>query len=528
MSSTRVPTSTEMEATMAARAHQAHIFQNTRRVMRICTGNMFAISLRDHQRQKHVTTKCTTPAVLKRRYSIDVNTRIRGSQVSSIPSGPKKWRLPAASHMPTIDFADDMQSPCNAFIPSPPSCKRKHDDFEHDELECVDSSTNIAFPDPLRYYDFHKWTVWYPPFDHGIYFELNTATIHNDSWYWMTSTEGYERYMLDDGLDMALTVLSCATRCDDSKIGIASSVDSQICLLEGDTGKERYAECFGDKRWIFMPQNDGMGEKVNTGGNGNHWSLVALDRIHRVVHYFDSAFVFRPNYQEQAWDLARGMLRILGEDIADYEKQAEYNSPNQWENNLCQFDQAACAPFVYEMTRLAICEIQCRQRDGQELHCDLSLPIGFQEYFGSRWNSYETRCKMQGSIAFTKSNQAVQELTSSHDEMAIAGEDVEYLHDEPPFQSDVPQKPPGRYLTSHYFDTPRTPLPAGDDKIDCESVLSDAVTIGSDESVSSTRAVLDGERSSTQRGKISIMNEDCEHYVNVTAEVAEEAAEDLL
>jgi hypothetical protein len=58
----------------AAHLNDAHIFKQTRQTIRFKTWKMFVIASRGHERTGYVPTKHTTPALRKRRYSIDVNT----------------------------------------------------------------------------------------------------------------------------------------------------------------------------------------------------------------------------------------------------------------------------------------------------------------------------------------------------------------------------------------------------------------------------------------------------------------------
>lgn len=53
---------------------KAHIYQNTRCSMRLETKRMFVQCLRDYERHSYLPTRRTRPALLKRRYSVDVNT----------------------------------------------------------------------------------------------------------------------------------------------------------------------------------------------------------------------------------------------------------------------------------------------------------------------------------------------------------------------------------------------------------------------------------------------------------------------
>ncbi|KAF1360840.1 hypothetical protein EJ07DRAFT_176924 [Lizonia empirigonia] len=395
-----------MEATKMERFDKAHIYQNTRCSMRLETKRMFVQCLRDYERHNYIPTRRTRPALLKRRYSVDVNT-----------SG---W-----DNHSCRDFGedDDQQVLDNTNIAVSFSKKR-----EHDELELVlPSTTTLTFPTPHRYIDFNRRLARWPPSNDDIYLELDIATISNNEFLYMTDTVGAERWMRDGGLDMALTVLSRDYHCLRSKIGIASSVDSQVCRYPDPGGKEEYASRFSDKNWIFMPVNDGMLGVVNDGINGVHWAVVALDRIHKTVHYFDSLFVNNLSYIQLATDVSLGMLRLLDENPQAWQFFAEKWSPHQYRDNQCDFDQGACGPFVYTMVETAVKHIQLFQRDNHEQGCWLGLTRTFRDEFASQFHSYNVRRSMQRRIADAKMRSTAGRLSGAHDIRAIAGEDVELL-----------------------------------------------------------------------------------------------------
>lgn len=400
----------ETEAAMAARKVRAHIYSQSRGVMRVQTPKMFAIASRDYQRDGFLPTKRTKPALLKRRYSIDVNTTCYDRPGWQAPHG--------------LDYT--------------PSSSSKG---KFEELELVNPSTSyFDFPIPHRYTDFNKWIANYPPGNDATYLQLGTATISNNVFRYITHTDGPERWMRDDGLDMALEVLSRKSQCEASAIGIASSVDSQVCYFKDDAGKEEYAARFGKKRWIFMPINDGMVGVENDGIHGIHWSLVVLDRLHQSIHYYDSLFIDDQDFQNLAESVAIGMLRILGEDLSLWHIECEFWSPHQSHNNLCMFDGGACAPFVYSMTENLIWFIQDHQRRDAENLCRLRLLEDFPRWFGSWFDSYRTRMKMQDSIAEARRQVIAGQHSSFHDRRAIAHNEVE-LSNEPLLRFNIPPRP---------------------------------------------------------------------------------------
>lgn len=299
---------------------------------------------------------------------------------------------------------------------------------KHEEIELVlPNTTTLTFPTPHRYIDFNRRLACWPPSNDDIYLELDIATISNNEFLHMTDTVGAERWMRDGGLDMALTVLSRDYHCSRSKIGIASSVDSQVCRYPDPGGKEEYASRFSDKNWIFMPVNDGMLGVVNDGINGVHWSVVALDRVHKTAHYFDSLFVNHLPYVQLATDVSIGMLRLLDENPQVWHFSAEKWSPHQYRDNQCDFDEGACGPFVYAMVETVVEHIHYFQQDSNEQNCRLGLTRMFRDRFASQFHSYNVRRSMQSRIADAKMRSTADRLSSAHDRRAIAGEDVELL-----------------------------------------------------------------------------------------------------
>jgi hypothetical protein len=458
---------------------------------------MFAVSLRDYQRQMHVATKRTTPALSKRRYSIDVNTKSNGSQVSSFLPRSKQQRLPWGSHIPSINSADHAQAPCT--IPILPSSSRKR---KYEELERVTPSTpQLPFPSPLRYLDFYKYSFPNPPPNNDIFLQIDNAEITNNEWWYITHTSGEEKWMLDNGLDMALKVLSCDLSCQAPNIAIASSIDSQVCYNPDPDGKDDYPERFGDKRWIFMPVNDGMRGVVNDNVNGVHWSVVALDRVHKSAHYYDSIFVNDIRWLRLAQRISAGMLHALGENLEEWILRGEEHSPCQIRDNQCEFDGGACAPIVYYIINMLISHICTHQQAGTEEQCSLELYSDFPSIFRSQFHSYHIRHHMQRSIGWAKMQKDAEERTCRHDWRAIACEDVE-VQDEPPLRFDTPRKRPEDPIKSHYFDIPQAlSQPAQDVDTDDGSALSGAVTIASTSSMPPLApAVLDDEGTKTSGG----------------------------
>lgn len=280
--------------------------------MRFETRSLSVPILRDYQRYGHVPTRRTRSALPKYRYSIDVNTSM-GNDSQRVSSNQRILILPRLSRFLTrylCPVANCWQVPHAAKI-TPSLYKSKIN-----ELELVlPSILRFAFPNSRRCVDLSRRQVARPPVNDETYLSLDTATISNFEFRFITDTNCEETFMRDGGLDMAQTVLSCDNHCKASRIGIASSANSQVCRFTDNSGKEGYTRYFSDKDWIFMPVNDGMLRYKNSDIFGAHWSVVTLDRIHKTAHYYDSLYVRDAEYIDLANDVATGMLQLLDENV---------------------------------------------------------------------------------------------------------------------------------------------------------------------------------------------------------------------
>ena len=268
------------------------------------------------------------------------------------------------------------------------------------------------------------------PEDDETYLTFNDAIITNNQFHYIMHTVGPEAFMQDYCLDMALKILAHNKKCADSHISIASTFESQIFYCAAnDTngGYEEYLKLFGNAKWIFIPINDGMTGKVNASIQGAHWSLLALNRIGKTAHYFDSLFIDKPEYHQLASTVFCGIANVLGENIDEWDTKIEYNSPNQSKHNLCDEDEwTSCGPFVYSMTEYLIHTIQEAQRHGCENQHVLDLGAEFPRLWATIWDSRAHRKDMQDSIAKMKKDMETAEETDGSDEVVeLEVEDVE-------------------------------------------------------------------------------------------------------
>ncbi|KAJ4993741.1 hypothetical protein SVAN01_00795 [Stagonosporopsis vannaccii] len=234
-----------------------------------------------------------------------------------------------------------------------------------------------------------------PPCTNDPYPTLEKASLTNIEYLSIIRTSAWPSFMSDSALDTAFVLLSHDEGCASAHIGIARTIEAQ--------------------RWIFIPVNDGLGAQLSDGTQGTHWTLVALDRVHNRMHYYDSLAMGREEYWNTAVDVARGMLGMVGEqEEAEWEFVAEWNSPHQYRDNHCSVDVGPCGPFVYSMVLLLVDRIQHYQRASAENQCHLGLGNSFPMCVGigdlRRWRD-------------------VEGWATLHDRTAVEGEGVECVSD---------------------------------------------------------------------------------------------------
>lgn len=266
-----------------------------------------------------------------------------------------------------------------------------------------------------------------PPENDEVYLTFNDASITNNQFHYITHTAGQEAFMQDYCLDMALKILAHNSKCSASHIAIASTFESQIFYIAASDkdGWEEYSKLFKDAKWILIPINDGMTGKVNAAIQGAHWSLLAINRVGKMAHYFDSLFVTIPAYHELADTVFHGILNVLGEDISGWMGKVEYNSPNQTQHNRCKDDAwTSCGPFVFFMIEYLVDTIKWAQSMGKEDQHVLDLEETFPQQWGEIWNSRGTRLAMQNSVARTKQTMEAEKESDSDDLVEALVEEV--------------------------------------------------------------------------------------------------------
>jgi hypothetical protein len=439
----------------AAHIKSAHIFTQTRQMMRYKTWKMFLIASRGHERTGYVPTKQTTPALRKRRYSIDVNTADWENQhvldwaygpdakvrCSISYTGQSLGATASQARSTVLQFPPDSspvtgavsQNICASLIASYANSHQfTAADQPHEEIEPVAQyEPAVTLPNPSRYQELGLQAARCPPFNPGVYLDLGSATIHNDAFHYMTYTQwswqNREGWMRDESLNMAIEVLRRDQKCDDYAIGFADANSAQIfqCANEynqtDDASYDNYRNDFRDKKWIFIVMNDAIGSGQH---GGNHWSLIALDFVHQRAHYYDSMFIRSLNQRELACNITQGLLRMLRVNSLTWGFVPEWNSPDQNFDNRYENDAGACGPFVYKMIEMLVNEIQTQTDAGDEDVCSLMLNREFPDYFKSQFHSLDVRLQMQQSLVPYKIRADAERLIYQHDQLAVNGEDV--------------------------------------------------------------------------------------------------------
>jgi hypothetical protein len=306
----------------------------------------------------------------------------------------------------------------------------------------------LPVPYPARYAAFGLESAMNPPLNDEPYLDFGDASITNADFLYMGVTDwrvSSEVWMRDSSLNMAMQVLRRDEDCDSHGIGIANANTAQVVRFasgsQDGSGREYdpYRELYHDKRWIFVVINDAYGGESNEGINGSHWSLVAINRVRRRVHYIDSLDVAHPSRRDNGFQVAEGLLLILDGVVERYDFRPEWHSPNQVIHNQ-GIDGGACGPFIYAMIEMMIHTIKTYQQYGREDQCRLDLDYNFPYVFRENFHSHFVRYNMKRRIARWKAMVDAALYTNYHDEIALRGEPVEIV-DGPAPDVQLPPQP---------------------------------------------------------------------------------------
>jgi hypothetical protein len=401
--------------------------------MRQKTNTMLVIASRGYKRAGHLPTRMTAPPMLQRRYSIEVSISPKGPTSHWTKDVSKEWeenKDTKVSFMATRgNNAAHHTKYYDPYIDINQILAAVHRIEEYELI--LPHVPALPLPNPLRYPHFIKRSAYRPPPNGDLYLSLGDGTLENRQFYSMVETFHKEAWMDDSILNMALEALRQFTNCNTHHIDIVNTNISQVCYMATimndlhETYYNHYRERLRDKRWILVPINDGVEGNFERGAGGSHWSLVILDCIQKCAFYYDSLYVGHDSrIQKTASTVTVGLLMILGETITRWFWNPQENSPNQLKNNRFKHDYGPCGPFVWDMCRLMINNIQHHQRSGSEEECSLELDSNFPRWFGDRFDSYLVRHEMQRLVASFKCKLDPSRLMEEHDQAALGGEHV--------------------------------------------------------------------------------------------------------
>jgi hypothetical protein len=241
------------------------------------------------------------------------------------------------------------------------------------------------------------------PFNNGTYAAIGGSLITNASFNNILDYSGSHAWMEDDMLNTALEALMISQDCDAHHIGFVNTDTAQMCVMalnseEPEDWFAEYRSLWEDKRWLFIPINDGMyhdGRIVDRGAStmsGTHWSLVAVDRTRKVAYFYDSFNIdlTAPSHVA-ARVVTKGLEQILGDGPYWWwpqERCPDQNRSNRFGASVpclvgmrlvwtC-WDNGPCGPFVWKMCQHLVRQIKGYQAHGQEHHCQLDLTSDFR------------------------------------------------------------------------------------------------------------------------------------------------------
>jgi len=416
---------------MNALTNRSRIFTQTHVIARHKTAQVYATSSRGFQRELPPTRQ-TRPALRQRRHSVDVVT------VDYWPRELCGWPDEEDVAVPSMPIQ---------FEPAQRRCLELDEPIQREPV--------AAFPVARRYRMLdraqnHHYPPAYGPHADDTYLELPKSSLSNRDARTITALSLPDGWFADNILDVALELISLEIDAESHEICIANSLMAQCLFIPGlgdsdgnnYAGMAEYKKMFENKKWIFIPINDGILEKDATSTQGAHWSFIAVNRRDRVAHYVDSLFSKNWKYQDLAGTIATGLGNILGEE---YDFRVEYHAPDQWAHNSYDdsrgWDMGPCGPFVVTMINLYVQEIIRVRNAGLEDALSLRIGDGYGEIFRHLFDSFRVRCNIVERLARLKIKLEADRLTSQHDAIVLAGlgDSVEVIDDQQPLFDDLVQ-----------------------------------------------------------------------------------------
>lgn len=387
----------------------------TRQMLQHRTDRMTVISSRGYGRKEYVTSKQTGPSMQKRRYSIDVTTAEGWGNWPTTGTRLNKGhnKVHTMKKIPSYFY-----SALSADADQQPEVLSKHGELEPIALQ----RENIPPPNPLRHASLQRrLRVMHPPHNSDTYLALEESSLENKYFNYILDYSGDEAWMDDSILNMALECLRRKHACSAHGVDVINTnLVQSIRMLDmiDDTtsaSSDFIRTRLQDKRWIFIPVNDGMdSESYSETRGGSHWYLILVDRVHKSTYYYDSMGM-DDDRALLGFQISWGLCKILGDDTTGWDYLEQEHSPDQWDNNQSSWDKGACGPFVYSICDLFIgMATQC-VRAGREQEWQPMLAESFPRWLKDNFHSVSVRRQMQLIIAHYKCLEESSRLMQEHD-----------------------------------------------------------------------------------------------------------------
>ena len=387
---------------------QSRVYDLTKSSIRQHTGTMLIHASRGFHRSGMVPTQQFVsdeePALRKRRYSVDaIVDRWNKTKPFKLRDGDEDLDLP--------DTLAPVLSPL-------------HTEIEEMDVPIARPSVE-SLPTPSRFWKLSR-PLYFPSWNDTInYLELGNSSLSNEDYRTIIMYNNAESWWRDNVLNVALELLSQRYMCKENLIEITNSFITQLMYQvgrDGDVDDNDFAnykdekERFANKKWIFLPINDGIADYGVYGGT--HWSFLVVNRIGGIAHYVDSLFIHKRKQHWIAHRVTRGLSSIIGQDLT---LKLEWASPNQIDNNMFSNDNGACGPFVYFMVKHFTKIIRDGQNAGLENLLDLSMDNDYPNRIGGLFNSWNVRCAVAMAIANEKRKEDAKPVAARHNASIMAG-----------------------------------------------------------------------------------------------------------
>lgn len=401
----------------------AHIYTQTGSLLSWESPSLHVTSSRGFERKLPPTTRTRRGCIRARRYTIDV----------SLATGVAQYLRDYTSY----DYSSGAQDFTSSFEPRAEQFEQLVTPWRETD-EPVQRRVHFGLPDPLRHRELHRWGRIYPPMDEDTYLTIGNASLTNEDFHTIRSLSGMQCWYRDTVVDAGLELVTLKYDTEANGIAIASSTIAQCVQFAASATSQAeldqlsaYKAMFEDKKWIFVPLNDGIGATSAEALQGNHWALLAINRPHKKAHYIDGLYSRNREWQEIARMFAGAFEVLLSEK---YQFFVEDYTPNQFRDNSCNIsDGGPCGPYVVKMIAELTRKIRQYQEEGNEASVQLHVDIGMAQ--GFNFNSMHERMSLMYTLASVKASQVANERANIHDNAVL---DFVELRDPAPLLYDCP------------------------------------------------------------------------------------------